>query len=235
MKARSLLMILSCSLMTLMDLGCASSPGGRPVYEDNWTSVRLQEDREAGTGHNHPATFSPGAIAKLLEGLHVVEQRYAVHEMLAGAAPPLPAFTAEDIRLLAPAISQALGVAQPGELVTFYRRYANTAVGLAYTTGGLFLHDDRFYLVLANHRQPPSDAMRQGIPAYEWDPINAPLLSLLRGKYAISFVPPEAEVHPAQNDWTWSYPDPGKVIVVNAILATRPLRLPHDESSTIRK
>ena len=235
MKAFRLLMMLSCSLMTLMAVGCAGSPGVRPVYEDNWTSVRLQEDREAGSGHHHPATFSPEAIAKLLEGLHVVEQRYAVHELLAGSAPPLPAFTADDIRTLAPAISQALGLARPGELVTFYRRYAGTAVGLAYTTGGLFLHGDRIYLVLANHRQPPSDAMRQGIPAYEWDPINAPLLSLLRGKYAISFVPAEAEVHPAQNDWTWSYPDPGKVIAVNAILATRLLRHPRDESSAIHK
>jgi hypothetical protein len=207
-------------LITLLFIGCTGGPEVRAVYDDNRTSVRLQTDREAGTGHSHPATISPEDMARILGGLRVVEQRYAVHELLAGSAPALAAFNMDEIRALAPLLSQALSMAKPEEIVTFYRRYTSDAVGLAYTTGGLFVRDGNIHFVLANYRQPPSDVMRRGIPAYEMDPIDDPLRSLLRGKYEIMFLPQEAEVHPAKGDWTWPYDDPGKVVIINAVLAT---------------
>ena len=207
-------------LLSLLLIGCADGVKVRSLYEDNRTSVRLQTDREAGTGHSHPAALSPRDMARILGGLRVVEQRYAVQELLAGSAPALAAFNADEIRVLAPLLSQALGKASPHEIVTFYRRYTSDAVGLAYTTGGLFVRDGNIHFVLANYRQPPSDAMRRGIPAYEMDPIDDPLRSLLRGKYELMFLPQEAEVHPAKGDWTWPYDDPGKVVIINAVLAT---------------
>jgi len=214
-------MVLWWVSMTLAGAGCVGAPEVRPVYQDNRTSVRLQTDIEAGKGHSHPTTVSPVEMARILAGVRVVEQRYAVQELLASQTPVLAAFNSDEIRVLAPALSEALGTAKPGELVTFYRQYSSDAVGLAYTTGGLFLHGDRLYFVLANYRQAPSDVMRRGIPAYERDPIDDPLLSLLRGRYAVLFIPEEAEVHPAKGDWTWSYPDPGKVVIVDRVLGTR--------------
>ncbi len=211
-------------LLSFLLIGCAGGLEVRSLYEDNRTSVRLQTDREAGTGHSHPVTLSPKDMARILGGLRVVEQRYAVHELLAGSAPALAAFNMDEIRALAPLLSQALGKATPHEIVTFYRRYTSDAVGLAYTTGGLFVRDGNIHFVLANYRQPPSDAMRRGIPSYEMDPIDDPLQSLLRGKYEIMFLPQEAEVHPAKGDWTWPYDDPGKVVIINAVLATSPHR-----------
>lgn len=224
-RAYRVLIFMYCLLATLI-MGCVGAPEVRSVHEDSRNSVRLQEDRGGGTGHSHPAILSPSEIAQVLSGVRVVGHRYALHAVLAGSAPALSAFNAEEIRDLAPALSRALGLAKPNELVTFYRRYNSDAVGLAYTTGGLFLHDGRLYIVLANYRQPPSDAMRSIIPAYEMDPIDDPLRSLVRGEYAILFLPGEAEVHPAKGDWTWSYPDPGKVVIVDRILATSPARLP---------
>lgn len=211
-------------LIPLIAVGCVGAPEVRSVYENIRTSVRLQEDREAGAGHNHPIALSPVDVARLLGGVRVVEQRYALHELVAGSAPAEAAFNSEEIRALAPAVSQALSIARPNELVTFYRRYTSEAVGLAYTSGGLFIHNDHLYLVLANYRQPPSDVMRRGIPAYERDPIDDPLLSLLRGQFSIFFVPQEAEVHLAEGSWTWFYPEPGKVVVVDTVLATRASR-----------
>ena len=211
-------------LFALINVGCVGAPEVRSVYEDNRTSVRLQEDREAGTGHNHPATLSPEEVAQVLLGVRVVEDRYALHELIAGSAPAEPAFNAQEVRALAPPISKALSMAKPNELVTFYRRYSSEAIGIAYTSGGLFLRDGHLYLVLANYRQPPSDVMRRGIPAYEMDPVDDPMLSLLRGKYAVKFVPSEAEVHLAKDDWTWFYADPGKVVIIDSVLATRQAR-----------
>ena len=216
--------IVWCSLVALLIGGCVGAPEVRSVYEDPRTSVRLQEDLESSPPHSHPVSLSPVQMARVLAGVRVVEERYAVHELVAGSAPALAAFSAEEIRVLAPALSRAFSMAKPNELVTFYRRVTNDAVGLAYTSGGLFLHGGHLYIVLANYRQPPSDVMRRGIPAYEMDPIDDPLLSLLRGKYAISFDPQVAEVHPVTGDWVWSYPDPGKVVIVDAVLATNAAR-----------
>ena len=221
MRARNLSKVTWWPLIMMIGVGCVGAPEFRSVYEDNRTSVRLQQDREAGTGHSHPAMLSPVEMARVLAGLRVVEERYAVQKLLAGSSPALSAFSQDEIRALAPALSKALSMAKPGELVTFYRQYISDAVGLAYTTGGLFMRGGSIYIVLANYRQPPSDVMRRGIPAYELDPIDDPLLSLLRGKYAILFDPAEAEVHIPEGDWTWFYPDPGKVVIVNVILATR--------------
>lgn len=207
-------------LAALLFGGCVGAPEVRSVYEDPLTSVRLQEDRESSPPHSHPASLSPVQIARVLAGIRVVKERYAVHELVAGSAPALAAFSGEEIRALAPALSRAFGMAKPNELVTFYRRSTSDAVGLAYTSGGLFLHDGHLYLVLANYRQLPSDTMRNIIPAYEMDPIDDPLRSLLRAQYAISFVPQVAEVHPVRGGWTWPYPDPAKVVIVDAVLAT---------------
>lgn len=224
MKPHKLLPNALTLLLIVLLVGCAGGVNVRSLYEDNRTSVRLQTDREAGTGHGHPSTVAPGDMARILGGVRVVEHRYAVHELLAGSAPALAAFNIDEIRILAPLLSQALSKATPHEIVTFYRRYASDSVGLAYTTGGFFLRDGNLYFVLANYRQPPSDVMRRGIPAYEMDPIDNPLQSLLRGKYEIMFQPQEAEVHSTKGDWTWPYDEPGKVVIINVVLATSPPR-----------
>jgi hypothetical protein len=99
---------------------------------------------------------------------------------------------------------------------------SDASTGLAYTTGGLFLRDDSLYFILANYRQLPSDTMALGIPAHEIDPVDDPLLPLRRAGYSVSFVPREAEVHPIEGQWTWRFPDPGKVVIVNPALVLKP-------------
>lgn len=231
MSACKTVLTLWTPLLLLITASCVGAPEVRSIYEDVRTSVRLQEDREAGAGHSHPTRLSPLEVAKLLGGVRVVDERYALHELIAGSAPAEAAFNLEEIRALAPAISKALSIARPNELVTFYRRYTSEAVALAYTSGGLFARDGHLYVVLANYRQPPSDVMRRGIPDYERDPIDDPLLSLLRGQFSIFFSPQEAEVHLAKNDWTWFYPEPGKVIVIDTVLATHTSREAQSEPS----
>ena len=116
-----------------------------------------------------------------------------------------------------------LAAAKPDELVTFYRRISDASTGLAYTTGGLFKRGDYLYLVLANCRQEPADAMSRITPGYEIDPIDEPLLPLRRAGYTVSFVPSEAEVHAVEGQWRWNFPDPRKIVIVDLILALQSL------------
>ena len=206
---------------------CVSAPAPRPVYRDGRTVVELRTDRQAGSGHSHPAVVLPEQMVRILAGIRVHKNRYAVHRLIAGESEATPAFNAEEASALAPQLVKALEAATPSELVTFYRRFSDASTGLAFTTGGLFVRDGQMYVILANYRQSPADTMGIGIPAYEIDPVDDPLLSLRRANYSVSFVPREAEVHSVKGQWVWEFPDPGKIVIVILDLV---LRSPSDPS-----
>ncbi|WP_447863230.1 hypothetical protein [Nitrospira calida] len=211
----------SAGMLCVMGIGCSSLPPPRPVYQDQWTSIQLRVDAQAGGGHTHPALISPEQMAGILAGIRVQKLQDPVFRLVTGEKPVRPAFSAEEIRVIAPQLSRALALATPEEIATFYRRVSSANVGLAVTSGGVFVRDDRLYLVLANYRALPSDVMRQINPAYELDPLDAPLLALRAGDFKLSFSPPEAEVHLPGGNRGWNYPDPAKVLVVDLTLAQK--------------
>jgi len=188
------------------------------VYQDVRTAIQVRNDPQAGTGHSHPAILQVEHMVRILSGIRIQQDRRTAYRLLAGEAETEPAFTVGETLTLAPHFVEALSTAKPDELVTFYRRVADASTGLAYTTGGLFMRDGHLYLILANYRQVPADAMSLAIPAYEIDPYDTPLSSLRRAGYTITFSPKEAEVHPVADQWQWNYPDPGKVVVINPAL-----------------
>ncbi|ALA58535.1 hypothetical protein [Nitrospira moscoviensis] len=204
--------------------GCASAPAPRTVHQDSRTVVQLRIDQRAKSGHSHPAGLTRDQMVAILSGVRVRSDREAIHRLFSGEAEERPAFTSEEVWALAAPIAKALAQAKPDELVTFYRRVSDQTVGLAFTTGGIFVRGDEVYVILANSRQIPADAMALGIPAYEMDPVDDPLLPLRRAGYTVGFVPKEAEVHGVPGTWTWEYSDPGKVVVINTALLPRPSR-----------
>ncbi len=212
-------------LLTSTLAGCASAPAPRTVHQDHRMIVELRSDPKAGTGHSHPATLTQEQMVRILSGVRVRNDRYAVHRLFSGEAEERQAFISEEVWALATPLVKALAMAKPDELVTFYRRISDQMTGLAFTTGGIFLRGDDVYLVLANYRQSPSDAMALGIPAYEIDPVDDPLLPMRRAGYSVGFVPKEAEVHPIGETWRWDYSDPGKIVVINTALVLRPSSL----------
>lgn len=209
---------LVCSLVVYLLAGCSSAPPPRMVHQDARTVVQLWEDPKAGSGHSHPAGLTQEQMVKILSGIQVKGDRYAVHRLFSGEAEERPAFTSEEVWALAIPLARALEMAKPGELATFYRRVSDQTTGLAFTTGGMFLRGDEVYFVLANYRQSPADAMALGIPAYELDPVDNPLLPMRRAGYSVSFVPKEAEVHQVGETWRWEFMDPAKIVIVNATL-----------------
>jgi hypothetical protein len=123
-----------------------------------------------------------------------------------------------EIQTLAPQLSRALAQARPEELVTFYRRVSDATVGLAITSGGLFVRGDQLYFVLANDRTLPSEGMNQNM-VYELDPVDSPLVPISRTGFRASFEPgaamvPDRERHP------WQYIDQGRVVVLDLAYLT---------------
>ncbi|TKB81865.1 MAG: hypothetical protein E8D44_13365 [Nitrospira sp.] len=212
--------ILVASLLS----GCATGPLPRTVYTDPATIVRIQFDSKAGQGHGHPATVSPDAIRHVLQGVRVQSRNSFVPSILTGEASLGAAFSKEEQDFLGPHLSQALAEAKPDELVTFYRRISTSAVGLAITSGGLFVHGRHLYVILANNRTKPSEGMSQSIVA-EIDPVDSPLLPISRTAFHATFEPATAIV-PEDERWVWPYIDQGRVVVIDLVQLGRDMRSP---------
>ncbi len=204
--------------------GCAAGPPPRAVYHDPATVIRIQSDGKAGSGHGHPAAISSETIRSVLQGLRVRSRSSFVPSVLTGEASLSAAFSKEEQDLLGPHLSRALADAKPHELVTFYRRVSTQAVGLAITSGGLFVHGSHLYVVLANNRTKPSEAMSQSIVS-EIDPVESPLLPISRTGFQTLFEPATSVV-PEDERWGWPYIDQGRVVVIDLVQLGRDVRSP---------
>jgi len=147
-------------------VGCAVPHTlSRTIYEDPANFVRVENDplvfsELPHTLHSHPASIPADQMAKILAGFKVREHRARLHLMIAGEAAKEPAFRDEEIRLLAPYLSEALTRVGPSERVTFYLSQPKSSIKRDITTGGIYMRDGQLHFILGNYRFP------YGIPAY---------------------------------------------------------------------
>lgn len=228
MDVRSLILMAGTVIPLVGVMGCSSPPAARIVYQDQSTVVQLRIDTKAIQAHSHPAVISPDQVKAILGGVRVQKSGYPVLDLIAGQPEGIPAFSLGDVLSLAAPISRAFALASPAEIVTFYRRVSDIQVGLGFTTGGLFMQEGFVYLVLANHRAKPVDAMIRDVPVYLADPVEEPMLSLGRTDYRLSYTREEAEVHPL--DWGGGRYDRAKTIIIDPTLAIRQAISPADAS-----
>ncbi len=138
--------------------GCASPPlYSYLVYENPTAFVRLEFSPWAETDHPqtwnaHPATLSHGQMQKALEGLRVREHRVAPLRWVSGTAEMKPAFRKEEVELLISRLLEALELAVPQELVTFYVSHPLNATKREVTSGGLYVTEGRLHIILSNYR-----------------------------------------------------------------------------------
>ena len=205
---------LYCSATILMAFltGCAGPPP-RTIYQDPITSIRLYIDERAGAGHSHPGHVPADHMALVLSGVRVVPRSGYISSLITGQPQANPAFTAGEIQTLAPRLSRALSQATPQELVTFYRRFTDASIGLGITSGGMFVQDNHLFVILANHRNLPTEGMNQNMVT-NFDPVDSPLIPISRSSFRIDFEPAAAVV-PADRRPAWSYLDEGRILAIN--------------------
>lgn len=192
---------------------CESLPQSRLAYQDEATLIQLKSDALAGSGHSHPAKVAPARMMQVLREISVLRRGDPVLGIVTGRPEEVPAFSAADVQILAPALSAALALAGPQEMVTFYRRYSDHVTSLSVTSGGFFMEGHQIYFVLANFKNRPSDVMSQAVSS-EFDPAADPLMSLKARSFSVKFRSPGALV-PGDTPLVWRYVDPAKFIVVD--------------------
>lgn len=215
----------SVTLLTLSSVliaGCASAPPPRTIFQDAVTSIQVRVDDRTSRPHTHPTTLSSEQIAAILKGVRVVARKGFVESAIGGRATASAAFSLTEVRALAGPISQALAAAKPDELVTFYRRFSDQSVGLAMTSGGLFVQDNHLYFILANNRNQPADGMNMDM-TYAIDPLESPLLPIARNSFRAAYAS-DMVVVPVDERMSWPYVDEGRLLVLDLAQLTRELK-----------
>ena len=127
------------------------------VYENPTSFVRLEispwvDADVPETWNAHPATLSRRQIDTALRGLQVREYRSAPVRWIRGTAEMEPAFREEEIELLTPRLLEALDLAVPQELVTFYVSHPVNATKREVTSGGMYVTEGQLHVILSNYR-----------------------------------------------------------------------------------
>lgn len=206
-------LLCSTAIVVTLQVGCSSPPPPRTSYQDPITSIRLYVDERAGAGHSHPSVITTDQMATVLHGIRVVPRTGFIGSLITGQTQANPAFSSSEIQILAPRLSRALSEATPQELVTFYRRFSDASVGMAITSGGMFLEGHNLYVVLANNRTLPTDGMNQNMVT-DFDPIDSPLIPISRTSFRVEFAPVTALVPEGQRS-SWPYIDEGRILAID--------------------
>ncbi len=207
---------LACVLAGLWIGGCTAGPPPIVIYEDAQTSVSLMFDPESGSGHNHPASITSEQMATILRGIHAKGRDIVVGFGLLRNAHGAPAFLPREVVLLAPKLSQALQKASPKDLATFYIVSNDPDQGLVITSGGVFVRNQRLYVILANVRTTPYSVQYEN--NYTPNLRDQPLLPIARFKFTAEFVPPDVKIPYAKayrEDGYERYLDESKVLVLD--------------------
>ena len=196
---------------------CVTEPAPIVIYEDKYDSVWIKYDpRAKGAGHDHPASFTPEQMVKVLEGILVADRSQIVGTIKGDETEWTPAFTPMQIRDLASRLTEALRKASTRDLVTFYLTILDREHGKLVTSGGLFVRNERLYFILANFRTMPSSKIYE--TTYEIDVRDEPLLPMARFQFALGFRPKEVWIPNGQvrgkDGYEW-YMDESKMVIVD--------------------
>ena len=128
----------------------------------------------------------------------------------------VPALTDKDVSMLAPQLVAGLAKASPVDLVSFYLAQRGSNRAPLITSGGIFVRNQRLYLILANARTSPSSVQYE--TTYETNSLGNPLLPIARFKFVAGFVPADWRVVTSDakrlDDWD-GYLDEAKVVVLD--------------------
>ena len=151
----------SCFLALLFLVGTAcgtTAPAGKFLDEDPGETVFLQTIPDHSIHATHPINLKPALLARVLKGIHVQDQGdRLVQRLLAGPSTPVPAFSDEQIQVLAPLLAEGLRTASQDQQVEYRvrTRYEGSALEFPYTettAGSLYAYGQQLFVTLSQYR-----------------------------------------------------------------------------------
>ena len=125
-----------------------------PIYEDEWIAVRLEEQQTKGKkiveqNFNHPYVIKEDNLKATLQSIYFRKNPFVFKK----SKKDFPAFSLDEIDLLAPHIVAALAKANPNQRIYFSSKADKPGLIFSRDTlsnGVIFIKDDKFNIVFAN-------------------------------------------------------------------------------------
>ncbi len=105
---------------------------------------------------NHPINLDPNLIAQLLRGIGIQEQEHGLQKLITSPSAPVPVFSDDQIRFLAPLLAEGLRTATPDQRIEY--RVNTTHKGSVLessttetTAGSLYAYGRQMYVILSQY------------------------------------------------------------------------------------
>lgn len=209
-------------LCFLAATGCLATPQPIVISQTTGQVVEVRYDARAGKGHSHPRALTVSQITSILKGVQIHDRDLVGTAGLLMGSDAVPAFTDKDVAALAPHLVAGLAKASPVDLVSFYLAQRGSNRAPLITSGGVFIRNQRLYLILANARTSPSSIQYEN--TYETNSLSNPLLPIARFKFVAGFVPADWRVVTSDakrlDEWD-GFLDESKVLVIDLARVTQ--------------
>ena len=150
------------ALLCLVGTACGTTaPTGKILLDDPRGTVALQTMSDQSIQATHPITLEPTLLAQILRGIEIQDQEHGVQKILVGQSPPVPVFSDDQIRFLAPLLAEGLRTAAPDQRIEYrvYTTYEGSALESSTTettAGSLFAYGRQLYVTLSQYRYSPT-------------------------------------------------------------------------------
>ncbi|MBK5282608.1 MAG: hypothetical protein JJE16_11020 [Nitrospiraceae bacterium] len=147
------------ALLCVVSTACGTT--GTIILDDPRGTVSLQTMSDQSIQATHPITLEPTLLAKILRGIEIQEQEHGIQKYLAGRSSPVPVFSDDQIRFLAPLLAEGLRTATPDQRIEYLVHTTHQGSMLESSTtettaGSLYAYGRMLYVILSQYRYSPT-------------------------------------------------------------------------------
>jgi hypothetical protein len=150
------------ALLCLAGTACSTTDQNTKIlFEDPRGTVSLQTMSDRSIQATHPINLEPNLLAKILRGIEIQDQEHGVQKFLAARSSPVPVFSDDQIRFLAPLLAEGLRTAAPDQRIEYRVQTTHEGSMLESSTtettaGSLYAYGRSLYVILSQYRYSPT-------------------------------------------------------------------------------
>ncbi len=145
------------ALVCLVGTACGiTGPTGIILFDDPRGTVSLQTMSDQSIQANHPINLDPNLIAQLLRGIQIQEQEHGLQKLITSPSAPVPVFSDDQIRFLAPLLAEGLRTATADQRIEYRVNATHKGSVLESSTtettaGSLYAYGRQMYVILSQY------------------------------------------------------------------------------------
>ena len=152
------------ALLCVAGNACSTTaPTGKILFNDPRGTVSLQTMSDQSIQATHPISLDPMILAQVLKGIVIQTHEVGLQSLLSGLSAPVPVFSEEQIRFLAPLLAEGLRKAAPDQRIEYRVQTTDEGSMLESSTaettaGSLYAYGRQLYVILSQYRYSPTRA-----------------------------------------------------------------------------